>query len=333
MRSVTLKQLRALAAVERTGAITAAANELAVTPPAVTAQIQLLERIVGLPVLERVGATFRPTVAGRELLDAAARIEQALAECGGALAALKSLDTGQVSVGVVSTAKYFAPHALAAFARANPRIDLKLVVGNRAEIIAGLERLDLDVAIMGRPPEQLDVEAEAIGEHPHVVVADPAHPLAGRRAIPAAVIARERLISREDGSGTRALTERLFDSLDERPRYALEMGSNETIKQAVIAGLGISLISAHTVAAEVADGRLSILDVTGLPIIREWYVVRMRGKRFLPAARRLHAFLKEEANRFLPVVPGLQRATPQPAPLPPRPAREPEPPLRRRARN
>jgi DNA-binding transcriptional LysR family regulator len=333
MRSVTLKQLRALAAVERTGAITAAAGELAVTPPAVTAQIQLLERIVGLPVLERVGATFRPTVAGRELLDAAARIEQALAECGGALAALKSLDTGQVSVGVVSTAKYFAPHALAAFARANPRIDLKLVVGNRAEIIAGLERLDLDVAIMGRPPEELDVEAEAIGEHPHVVVADPAHPLAGRRAIPAAVIARERLISREDGSGTRALTERLFDSLDERPRYALEMGSNETIKQAVIAGLGISLISAHTVAAEVADGRLSILDVTGLPIIREWYVVRMRGKRFLPAARRLHAFLKEEANRFLPVVPGLQRATPQPAPPPPRPAREPEPPLRRRARN
>lgn len=333
MRSVTLKQLRALAAVERTGAITAAANELAVTPPAVTAQIQLLERIVGLPVLERVGAAFRPTVAGRELLDAAARIEQALAECGGALAALKSLDTGQVSVGVVSTAKYFAPHALAAFARANPRIDLKLVVGNRAEIIAGLERLDLDVAIMGRPPEELDVEAEAIGEHPHVVVADPAHPLAGRRAIPAAVIARERLISREEGSGTRALTERLFDSLDERPRYALEMGSNETIKQAVIAGLGISLISAHTVAAEVADGRLSILDVTGLPIIREWYVVRMRGKRFLPAARRLHAFLKEEANRFLPVVPGLQRAAPQTAPPPPRPTREPEPPVRRRARN
>lgn len=311
MRSVTLKQLRALVAVERTGAITAAANELAVTPPAVTAQIQLLERIVGLPVLERVGSTFRPTVAGRELLDACTRIELALAECGGALAALKSLDAGQVAVGVVSTAKYFAPHALAAFARANPRIDLKLVVGNRAEIIAGLERLDLDVAIMGRPPEELDVEAEAIGEHPHVVIADPAHPLAGRRAIPAAVIAGERLISREDGSGTRALTERLFDSLDERPRYALEMGSNETIKQAVIAGLGISLISAHTVAAEVADGRLRILDVTGLPIVRQWYVVRMRGKRFLPAARRLHAFLKEEANRFLPVVPGLQATEPQ----------------------
>lgn len=317
MRSVTLKQLRALSAVERTGAITAAANELAVTPPAVTAQIQLLERLVGLPVLERVGSTFRPTVAGRELLEAAARIEQALAECGGALDALKSLDVGQVAVGVVSTAKYFAPHALAAFARANPRIDLKLVVGNRAEIIAGLERLDLDVAIMGRPPEALDVEAEAIGDHPHVVIADPAHPLAGRRAIPPATIAGERLISREDGSGTRALTERLFDSLDRRPRYALEMGSNETIKQAVIAGLGISLISAHTVAAEVADGRLSILDVAGLPIVRQWYVVRMRGKRFLPAARRLHVFLKEEANRFLPVVPGLDGAEP----------------VRRRARN
>jgi DNA-binding transcriptional LysR family regulator len=309
MRSITLKQLRAIAAVDRTGSITAAANEIAVTPPAVTAQIQLLERLVGLPVLERVGAVFRPTSAGRELLDATARIEQALAECGAALAAMKSEDRGQVSVGVVSTAKYFAPHALAAFARANPLIDLKLVVGNRAEIIAGLERLDLDVAIMGRPPEELDVEAEAIGEHPHVVVAHPEHPLVGRRSIPPAALAGERLISREEGSGTRALTERLFESVAAQPRYALEMGSNETIKQAVIAGLGISLISAHTVAAEVADGRLTMLDVEGLPIVRQWFVVRMRGKRFLPASRRLHAFLKEETNRFLPAVVGLR---PQP---------------------
>ncbi len=308
MRSVTLKQLRALAAVERTGAITAAASELAVTPPAVTAQIQLLERIVGLPVLERVGAAFRPTAAGAELLDATARIEQALADCGAALAALKGLDQGQVAVGVVSTAKYFAPHALAAFARANPRIDLKLVVGNRADIIAGLERLDLDVAIMGRPPEALDVEAEAIGEHPHVVIADPGHPLVGRRAIPPTAIAGARLISREEGSGTRALTERLFESIEARPHYALEMGSNETIKQAVMAGLGISLISAHTVAAEIADGRLAILDVAGLPIVRQWFVVRMRGKRFLPAARRLHDFLKSEAHRFLPPVPGLSES-------------------------
>jgi len=306
MRSVTLKQLRALAAVARTGGITAAAGELAVTPPAVTAQIQLLERLTGLPVLERVDAAYRPTAAGRELLDATARVEQALAECGAALAVLKSQGQGTVAVGVVSTAKYFAPLALAAFAGINPLIDLKLVVGNRSAIIAGLQRLDLDVAIMGRPPENLDVEAEAIGEHPHVAVAHPGHPLVGRRAIRPGELAGERLISREEGSGTRALTERLFESIGAPPpRYALEVSSNETIKQSVIAGLGISLISAHTVAAEIADGRLKMLDVAGLPIVREWFVVRMRGKRFLPASRQLHGFLKEETHRFLPAVAGL----------------------------
>jgi DNA-binding transcriptional LysR family regulator len=302
MRSLTLKQLRALAAVVRTGSVTGAARELAVTPPAVTAQVQLLERLAGLPVVERTGQSIRPTAAGRELLAATARVETALADCEAALRALKGQDAGSVSVGVISTAKYFAPLALGAFARANPGIELKLVVGNRAEIVAGLADFSLDVAVMGRPPENLDVEALAIGDHPHVVIAAPDHALVARRGIPVAALAHESFLSREEGSGTRALTERLFEEMGVRPRIALVIGSNETIKQAVIAGLGVSVISAHTVGAEVADGRLAVLDIEGMPIVRQWYVVTMRDKRLLPAATGLHAFLRAEVRRFLPAL-------------------------------
>lgn len=311
MRTVTIRQLRALAAVARTGSVTAAARALSVTPPAVTQQVQLLERIAGLPVVERSGQTMRATAAGAEFLAAHERIEAALADCAAALAALKGEETGAVSVGVVSTAKYFAPLALGAFARAHPQIELKLVVGNRAEIVAGLADLSLDVAVMGRPPEGLDVSAEAIGDHPHIVIAAPDHRLVGRAAIPAALLAEESFLAREEGSGTRALTEQLFVAMGRRPRIALVIGSNETIKQAVIGGLGISVISAHTVGAEIADGRLAVLDVVGLPIMRQWYVLTMRGKRLLPAAGRLHAFLLREAERFLPAV-GPAPGTPAP---------------------
>lgn len=302
MRSLTLKQLRALKAVADTGSVTAAARLLSVTPPAVTAQIQLLERMAGMPVVERGGQVIRPTAAGLEFLAAEARVEAAIGDCAAALAALKGERTGSVAVGVISTAKYFVPLALGAFARANPGVELKLVVGNRAEIVAGLADLSLDVAVMGRPPEHLDVEALAIGDHPHVVIVRPDHPLAGHHRVPVSALAHESFLLREDGSGTRALNERLFEQMGVRPRIALVIGSNETIKQAVIAGLGISLISAHTVGAEIADGRLAVLDVEGMPIVRQWFVVTMRGKRLLPAAARLHDFLRSEVRRFLPGV-------------------------------
>jgi len=302
MRSLTLKQLRALRAVAETGSVTAAARVLSVTPPAVTAQMQLLERLAGMPVVERGGQTIRPTAAGLELLAAEARIEAALGDCAAALAGLKGEHAGSVAVGVISTAKYFVPLALGAFARANPGVELKLVVGNRAEIIAGLADLSLDVAVMGRPPEHLDVEALGIGAHPHIVITRPDHPHVGRGRIPVAALAKESFLLREEGSGTRALNERLFEEMGTRPRIALVIGSNETIKQAVIAGLGISLISAHTVGAEIADSRLAVLDVEGLPIVRQWFVVTMRGKRLLPAAARLHVFLRTQVQQFLPQV-------------------------------
>lgn len=151
MRHTTLKQLRSLAAVIRTGTVTAASNEMNVTPPAITAQVKALEDLVGIPLIERVGDRFKPTAAGEEIATTLARIEALLSECGDALAELKDAGSGKVSIGVVSTAKYFAPKAIAAFRKERPRVDIRLFVGNREELIAALKNYEIDLAIMGRP--------------------------------------------------------------------------------------------------------------------------------------------------------------------------------------
>jgi LysR family transcriptional regulator, low CO2-responsive transcriptional regulator len=277
MQNITLRQLRLLAAAARGGSFAAAAGACSVTPPAVSMQMHQLEMEAGLPLFERSGRGFALTEAGREVLAAAERIEAVMADCAAGLAALMSMDSGHVTVGVVSTAKYFAPRMLAAFARAHPGIDIELVVGNREETIAAFKAGRFDVAIMGRPPEGMEVEHAPIGEHPHVIIAPPQHPLAKRRAIQPAELAGETILMREPGSGTRILTERFLAKAKIAPHIGMEIGSNETIKQAVMAGLGIALISAHTIAAEIEDGRLIVLDVVAFPELRHWFVLRPAG--------------------------------------------------------
>ncbi|HEY0524677.1 MAG TPA: LysR family transcriptional regulator [Stellaceae bacterium] len=300
MHNVTLKQLRAFAAVVRTGSVTGAARELNVSAPAVTLQMQLLQDQVGLPLVERSPAGMTATDTGREMLGAVERIEATLAECDAMLAGVAGAERGTVSVGVISTSKYFAPRALAAFARAHPGVDLRLSVGNRTQIIAGLSHYELDIAIMGRPPDEFAVDASVLGDHPHVIVAPPDHPLASQRSIDPACLSAETFIVREPGSGTRGLMERFFADSGVSPRFGMQIDSNETIKQAAIAGLGIAFISAHTVDAEIADERLVVLDIRGLPVIRQWFVVRLPGRRLLPAAAVLQKFLTEQGCSFLP---------------------------------
>ncbi|MFK8252191.1 LysR family transcriptional regulator [Ancylobacter terrae] len=302
MRGITLKQLRAFNAVIDAGTVTGAAKLMHVTPPAITMQVQLLEEQIGLPLLDRAGDRFLPSDAGREVLNAAARIERAMADCGAALDAMKGLDSGRVSVGIVSTAKYFAPQALGAFARLHPSIEVALVVGNREDIIAALRRDAIDVAIMGRPPVDMEVDESRIGDHPHIVVAEPGHPFHGRRITARELVASTFLV-REHGSGTRTLMERFFVDAGVEPRIGMEIGSNETIKQAVMAGLGLSFLSAHTVAAEIADGRMVALDVEGLPVVRQWFVVKRGAKRLTPPAAALADFLASRGPEFLPNVP------------------------------
>jgi DNA-binding transcriptional LysR family regulator len=209
----------------------------------------------------------------------------------------------------VSTAKYFAPQALAGFLGRYPSVEVRLDVGNRAAIIAALEANSLDLALTGWPPQQLAVEKEAVGDHPHIIIARPDHALAARRRMPPSALGEQTFLVREPGSGTRLLMERLFAESRISPRLGMEMGSNETIKQAVIAGLGIAFLSAHTVAAEVSDGRLVVLDVVGLPVMRRWYVVHLKRKRLLPAAVALRDYLISEGNAFLPALPALPART------------------------
>lgn len=299
-KRVTLKQMRALAAVAEAGSITAAAARLNVTPPAVSLQLRELEDNAGLPLLERRPDGMAVTQAGRELLVVQRRTEAGLRACRDALAALSGLEGGRVSVGVISTAKYFAPRALAAFIKERPKVDMRLLVANREETIAALESFDLDLAIMGRPPEGPDYERSTIGDHPHVIIAPPEHKFAQRKRLQMKDLAEETFLLREEGSGTRALTQQIFNRSRVHPRIGMEIGSNETIKQAVIAGIGVALISAHTVCAELKEGRLVELPVSGLPVIRKWYVVRRAERTLLPAAQALWDFLGKRGATFLP---------------------------------
>lgn len=300
-RRTSLRQLRAFGAVIATGTITAAAERLGLSPPAIGQQLRLLEAALGgIPLAERVGPAQRPTEAGREVLAALDRVEAALRDCGEAIEALQGVARGRIAVGVIGTAKYFAPFALAAFGRGQPNIELRISVGNREDIVAGLASLEMDLAIMGRPPDDIPVERAVIGDHPHVIIAAPGHPLATRRALKLDEVARETFLLREPGSGTRDLMRRVFADAGLTLPSGVEIGSNETIKQAVMAGMGIALLSAHTIAAELRDGRLTTLSVQGLPVTRQWFVVRHREKRLLPAAQTLWQFLADQGARFLP---------------------------------
>lgn len=302
LRDVTLRQLQQLSETVRTGSIAGAAASIHVTGPAVAQQLRQLERAAGMPLLERGPGGQRATAAGQLLVEAYTRIAAELADCENRLGDLRSARAGSVRLGAVSTAKYFAPHLLASFQRSNPGIAVELTIGNRAEILDTLEAYRIDLAVMGRPPRQLQVEEEVFGTHPHVVIAAVDHPLAQRHAVPFEELAGQTFLVREVGSGTRRHLETLFDAAGLEPAIGMEISSNETVKQAVMAGLGIALISAHTIAAELADGRLAVLDVAGLPVRRHWLVVRMARRAPSPAAVTLWDFVVRDGARLLPVV-------------------------------
>ncbi len=300
LRNVTLRQLRALAATVDTGSVAAAARQLNVTPPAVSLQLKQLEQNAGVPLLERTSDGMRPTEAGHVLLDAAHQIDGILKDSAETLENMLHAHTGLVRVGVVSTAKYFAPAALAGFRAEHREVEMRLFVGNRDATVRRLADYELDFAIMGRPPRDFPVQSSIIGPHPHVLVCPPDHPLNGRQRVQPAELAHETFLLRERGSGTRALTERLIARLDIEPNVGMEIGSNETIKQAVMAGLGIALISAHTVAHELEEGRLGLIHAPGLPLMRQWQVVRRKEKHLLPTAAALWDFLAARGAAHLP---------------------------------
>jgi LysR family transcriptional regulator, low CO2-responsive transcriptional regulator len=299
MKHATLRQLRAFAEVARRLSYTAAAKSLHLTQPAVSMQVRLLEQAAGLPLLEQMGRRVHLTDAGRELLRYAAGISDLLREAEDAMNALQGVGGGELSIAVTSTAKYFAPRLLAEFRHRHPDARLRLAVSNREAVVRELTNNTVDLAIMGRPPRGLDTEAAPFARHPIGIIAAPDHPLAGRKRLPLARLAGETFIIRERGSGTRAAMEHVFAERGFKARETLEMSSNETIKQAVMAGMGIAFLSMHTIGLELRARRLALLPVAGLPVMREWYVIHRRGKRLSPAAQAFKSFLLEQGAALI----------------------------------
>lgn len=301
--AVTLRQLRALAAVAETGSLAAAGERLGLTPPAVHAQIRNLETALSVPMLQRApaGAGSVPTPEAELALEAGRRIEVALGRCVEQIAAVKAGRSGRVTLGVVSTAKYFAPRLVATLKRQSPGVEVALRESNRGGVVADLERQAVDLAIMGRPPRQPVVAASPIGPHPHGLIAPPDHPLAGLDRVEIGQVLREPMIAREVGSGTRILMTRYLDAQAPGQAYDLvEMGSNETIKQAVMAGLGLAFISLHTATEELRSGRLVALRAPGLPLVRQWFLVHPADQPLSPAARALAERIEALQGAFLP---------------------------------
>jgi LysR family transcriptional regulator, low CO2-responsive transcriptional regulator len=299
-RDLTIRQLRALAVLQSAGSVTAAANRLNLTQPAVTLQLRNLQALAGLPLIQRTGDGMVLTDAGLNVLALAERVEAALLDCERSLDMIAGRSGGRVSIAAVSTAKYFVPFAIAAFSRRFPQVDVTLRIGNREDIREALRGYDLDIAIMGRPPVDVQVEIRSLGKHPHVIIAAADHMLSNKKRIAVADLASESFITREIGSGTRLLMEQFFQKSGLKPKIGMEMDSNETIKQAVIAGLGIAFISQHTVSHELDEGRLVALKVAGLPVMRQWHAIRRTDKILLPPAQAMLDFLGKEGSRYLP---------------------------------
>lgn len=288
---VTFRQLSIFEAVARHRSVSRAAAELHLTQPAVSMQLREIERQVGLPLLEQVGRRLFLTEAGEEVRRHAQRIAAQMDDLKSALEQLRGLERGQLRLAVVSTANYFVSRLLAEFNRRYPGIRVSLQVANREAVLAALAENRTDLAITGQPPDSVDVVAQHFMDNPLVVIAAPTHPLARVKNIPLAALEDEPLVVREPGSGTRAAMERHFAAHNVRFRIVSELSSNEAIKQAVQAGLGLGVVSAQTLELELETGRLAILPVETFPILRHWYVVHLRHKRLTPAAEALRRLL------------------------------------------
>jgi DNA-binding transcriptional LysR family regulator len=282
---VTLRQLTLFEAVARHLSFTRAAEELHLSQPAVSMQVRQLEEAAGLPLFEKLGKRIHLTEAGREMFHYCQGINQQLREVEEVMAALKGVKRGHLRISVATTANYFATRLLASFTREYPGTTFALEVTNRKTLLRRLADNQTDLVIMGKPPEGLELEAEAFMENPLVVIAPPDHPLTGKRkSIPLARIQEETFVVREMESGTRIAMERFFAARGVVLRAGMEMTSNEAIKQAVEAGLGLGIVSVHTLELELEAKRLEVLDVEGFPIMRHWYLVHREGKRLSPVA-------------------------------------------------
>jgi DNA-binding transcriptional LysR family regulator len=299
MQNVTVRQLQVFVEAADSLSLARVAERLHLTPSAVSFQIKRIESQIGFALFERNGKRVHLTEPGQVLLGYARLILRSLQDADEALTALKGVSGGRVRVGLVSTGKYIVPHMIARFRAEAPGVRVMLTEGNRSNVLTMLTSGDVDLAIMGQPPEGADVTAARFAPHPSVIIASPDHHFVAEPRLDPGILAGEWFVSREEGSGTRLLADGFFRSAGFLPRIAMESSSNEMIKQAVIAGMGLALISQHTISLELALGLLAPLAVDGFPLMRSWFVVQRRSLPLLPVQRRLRAFLLDHGQSII----------------------------------
>jgi len=295
MKNVTLRQLRAFASVAQHGNFARAAVDLNLTPPAVTMQIKELEREVGLPLFDREARQASLTLTGEYLLAYARRMLAELKNAQDMVARLRRLEGGDLVVGMVSSAQHFLPAMMGEFRTEHRDVVLRLRVGNREQLAGWMRDNELDLAVMGRPPREWATRAEPFAGNPLVLVTAREHPFVHMEQVSAQRVAMETVLLREAGSGTRAAMEDYLREHHLRLGVTMELPSNETIKQAVVAGLGVSLMSLHSLGLELEQGLLATPEVEGLPILKRWYLVTNHAKTLSPAAEAFRYFVLEHA--------------------------------------
>jgi LysR family transcriptional regulator, low CO2-responsive transcriptional regulator len=289
----TLHQLKVFEATARHGSFTRAAEELYLTQPTVSMQVKQLTKAIGLPLFEQVGKKLYLTEAGKNLFSTCQDIFVKLDQLEMTVADLKGMKQGKLRLAVITTTKYFMPRLLGPFCQLYPGIDVSLTVTNHEQVSDRLANNQDDLYVMSQLPEHLDVKAYPFLENPLVVVAPRNHPLANEKNIPLKRLTEEAFLMREPGSGTRRSFQKLLDSQDLSVRVRLELGSNEAIKQAIVGQLGLSVLSRHTLVSD--SDELTILDVEGFPLSRQWYIVSLSGKQLSVVAKTFLEYLQEAA--------------------------------------
>ena len=298
-RRISFRQLQVFEAIARHENFTRAAEELFLTQPTVSMQIKKLEESVGAPLFEHIGKKVFLTGIGNELFQSARDILESLAQFEMQAADMQGMKTGHLRVAVVTTAKYYAPRMLGMFCQKFPGIGVSLKVTNRERLLERLTQNMDDLYIIGRPPRSSDHHFIPLIENPLIVIAARAHPLAERKGrLSFEDIADQQFIIRERGSGTRRAIEDCFTSRGREIRIKMELGSNEAIKHAVASGLGISILSRHTMSLGIPSGPLVELDVEGFPISWPWYIGYPAGKRLSVVAKTFLEFVASDAARI-----------------------------------
>ncbi len=297
MRRLTLRQFRVFEAVARNLSFSRAAVELHLSQPAVSMQVKGIEAILGLPLTEQLGKKIYLTDAGREVLHASQSITARLDDLQANLAQLRGMDSGRLNIAVTTTVSAIATGILARFRARYSRVAIHLDVSNRESVLGQLAHNRIDLAIMGQVPDGLDLEATRFMDNPLVVIAPPEHPLARKKKVAIRDLAHEPFLVREAGSGTRGAMERFFADKGMELTTSMEMSSNEAIKQAVQAGLGLGILSLQTLEQELELKRLSVLNVESFPIMRHWYVVHRADKRLSPAALAFKTFVLAQSAK------------------------------------